>query len=320
MSSIPKLSVVVVAYNMRREIPRSLQSLSPDYQQRLDADDYEVLVIDNGSSSPVGPRLVQSFGPNFGYLFLENAPPSPARAINVGVDRARGEVVCIMIDGAHLLTPGVLRLARSAFLAFHNPLVMTRYFFLGPGIQNETVQWGYNQEHEDRLLESIQWPVDGYRLFEIGCPLHGGEPKVTWLNRMSESNALFVRKKTFEDIGGADERFDSPGGGFLNLDIWSEVAKLDDTELVHLIGEGSFHQVHGGITTNTSVEDRKQRVAGYHSQYRAIRGVDFSVSDKPINFIGHLPTQHSKIHLFHKKQGGKPSRALKKRLQGARAT
>ena len=44
------LSVVVVAHDMSRELPRTVRSLAPDYQRGVKADDYEVIVIDNGSN------------------------------------------------------------------------------------------------------------------------------------------------------------------------------------------------------------------------------------------------------------------------------
>jgi hypothetical protein len=37
---------------------------------------------------------------------------------------------------------------------------------------------------------------------------------------MFETNCLFMKRSLFEALGGADERFDYPGGGFLNLDIF----------------------------------------------------------------------------------------------------
>ena len=48
-----KLSVILIAYNMQREIPRTLQSLAPSYQQGMEEVDYEVLVLDNNSSEPL---------------------------------------------------------------------------------------------------------------------------------------------------------------------------------------------------------------------------------------------------------------------------
>lgn len=291
-----KLSIILVAYNMVREIPRALQSLSPTYQEEIDGDEYEVLVVDNGSSQPIGAATVEAFGSHFHYHYLENAPPSPARALNFGASRARGEILCLMIDGAHLLTPGVLKLALAAFRAFAEPVVLTRYFFLGPGEQNDTVLKGYNQQREDEMLRHILWPADGYRLFEIGEPFMGGMPTITWLNKMIESNCLFMRREIFALIGGANEQFDLPGGGFLNLDICREATELPVTQPVLLIGEGSFHQVHGGTTTNVPPQERDSKVASYLTQYEAIRGKTFRTGEVEVFYLGHLPTRHSKIH------------------------
>ncbi len=109
-----KLSIVVVCYNMQRELPRTLASLQRDYQRDVDALDYEVIVIDNGSVEPMSPGQIADHGPEFSYVYLENPPPSPAFALNRGVELATGDIVCLMVDGATLLSPGVLdRVRRS---------------------------------------------------------------------------------------------------------------------------------------------------------------------------------------------------------------
>jgi hypothetical protein len=41
------LSVVVVVLGMARELPRTLLSLAPDYQRGVDAEEYEIGVVDN---------------------------------------------------------------------------------------------------------------------------------------------------------------------------------------------------------------------------------------------------------------------------------
>ena len=48
----PSLSVVIVIYNMEREARRSLYALSAAYQRDVTPDDYEVVVVDNGSAPP----------------------------------------------------------------------------------------------------------------------------------------------------------------------------------------------------------------------------------------------------------------------------
>jgi Glycosyl transferase family 2 len=292
-----KLSIVLIAYDMQREVPRALQSLAPSYQQGVSALPYEVILIDNGSPRPLQVDAAALPGLNLRQLRIEDGSPSPAQAINRGIDLARGEVVCIMVDGAHLVTPGTVAWAMRGFAAFDNPVVATRYFYLGPMEQPEAIHRGYTKAVEDDLLAQIRWPGDGYRLFEIGTPLRHGADKITWFNRMFESNCLFLRKSLLEEVGGADERFDLPGGGFVNLDLYKRAVERPGVDLVQLVGEGSFHQLHGGTTTNSGRGEREARLEAFRNQYLSLRGDLQLVSGKPLNFLGHLPTQASKIHL-----------------------
>src|SRR6201999_4654756 len=85
----------------------------------------------------------------------------------------------------------------------------------------------------------------------------------------SESNALFLRRSTYQRMGGFDPAFDIPGGGLLNLDFFIRCLERD-SPLVMLFGEGTFHQIHGGASTGAPAEmDRFQQWA---AQYQRIRG------------------------------------------------
>lgn len=291
-----KLSIILIAYNMAREIPRTLQGLARNYQHGARALEYEVLLVDNGSPQPLNPASWAHLDVPVRMIRLDNASHSPARAINVGLDEAVGEIVCLMIDGAHILTPGVFRMALASYAAFENPVVATRYFWLGPDTQNDSITQGYSKAVEDQLLRDINWPQDGYRLYEIGVPLRAGAENINWLNRMFESNCLFMKRSLFKGMGGADERFSSPGGGLINSDIFKRAADVSDVTPVQLIGEGSFHQLHGGTTTNVSAQERNARVELFRQEYAEIRGHDRIMTEKSFHFMGHLPTEASKIH------------------------
>ncbi|MEZ5502989.1 MAG: glycosyltransferase [Halioglobus sp.] len=296
-----KLSVILISYNMARELPRTLQGLARSYQQGARELEYEVILVDNGSPVPLDENSWSHVDVPVRLLQLHNASPSPARAINIALGEASGEIVCLMIDGAHLLTPGVFRLALAGIGVFGRAIVATRYFWLGPDEQNESVLHGYNQRVEDQLLHHINWPADGYKLFQIGSPLSAGAEKVTWLNRMFESNCLFMNRSVFDDLGGADERFVLPGGGMINSDIYKRAADLPDVVPVQLIGEGSFHQLHGGTTTNVSPRERDARVERFMVEYRQIRGHEQLMTDKKFHFFGHLPNESAKIHRTHRR-------------------
>ena len=299
-----KLSVIVVRYGMQRELPRTLESLARDYQLDAADLDYEVLLVDNGSPAPLALDPALAARVPLRQLAVPDPTPSPVAAINLGAARARGEWLCLMIDGAHLLTPGVFRWSLRAAAAFADPVIAVRYFYLGPGDQPDTVLAGYNQAREDRLLERIAWPSEGYRLYEIGAPLRGGASHTTWFNRMFESNCLILRRERFDRLGGLDPRFDLPGGGFANLDFFKRASETPGAEFVQLIGEGSFHQVHGGATTNSEPAPREASLAAYREQYRALRGHSEFTTTAPLNFLGHLPTEASKIHRRRSRAAG----------------
>lgn len=291
-----KLSIILIAYDMAREIPRTLRSLSRSYQHGAAELDYEVILVDNGSPTPLDPRSWADVDVPLKFISLENASSSPAHAINVALEQAQGEIVCLMIDGAHLLTPGVFRMALACYDVYEDPVVATRYFWMGPDCQNDSIAEGYNKQVEDELLASINWPEDGYRLFEVGTPLRAGAEIIGWFNRMFESNCLFMKRALLEEIGGADERFDFPGGGFINLDIFKRAVDAPTGTAAQLIGEGCFHQLHGGTTTNVSPEVRNASLETYRQQFAEIRGDGEVVTHKTFHYMGHLPNDASKIH------------------------
>jgi glycosyltransferase involved in cell wall biosynthesis len=278
--SQPLVSVVVISYNMPRELPRTVASLSPAMQRGIAADDYEVIVVDNGSTRPFDPAACQATGAPLKILQLPAGDPSPCRAINHGLALARGKLVGVMIDGARMASPGLLAMAAMAARLHHRPVVSTLGFHLGPEVQMESVKRGYNQEEEDRLLASVDWMADGYRLFDIS--VFAGSSSGGWFEPIAESNALFLAPALWRELGGFDERFRSPGGGLVNLDTYARACDLPDSLLVTLLGEGSFHQVHGGVATNAEVHPFPE----FLREYVAIRGRDYARPDRPSVYLG----------------------------------
>jgi glycosyltransferase involved in cell wall biosynthesis len=284
----PDLSVVVVTYNIPREIPRTLLSLSAAYQRDIAADDYEVIVVDNGSNPPFDERVFDGLAGNFRLIRIHPASPSPAHAINRGIAAAKGKVIGVMIDGARIVTPGLLHFARHGAVLYPTAIVATLGWYLGHDFQRWSMRYGYNQAREDALLASIAWPEDGYRLFEIATL---DESSVEgWFFPIAESNALFMRRELWTQLGGADERFDMPGGGLLNLDTLTRALALPDAQVVIPLGEGTFHQYHGGIATNQPAEQMVGSFERWNDQYAQIRGHRFEWTlARPPTYIGTLP-------------------------------
>jgi len=102
----------------------------------------------------------------------------------------------------------------------------------------------------------------------------------------------FVRRDAYDRLGGFDERFDFPGGGFVNLDFFRRTVLRKGSELVMLLGEGTFHQLHGGIATNARSEQERQDLQRrWETQYKALRGAGPSIClrNAPSIWAGYRP-------------------------------
>lgn len=302
----PVISLIVIVYNMLREAPRTLLSLSQEYQN-LNGGQYEVIVVENGSEQPLSESQVKSFGEHFRYFYMPAPSSSPVCAINFGVSQATAKVVGVMIDGARILSPGILKYALLAFNAYENPFVTTLGWHLGPDVQFRSVEKGYNKQTEDSLIENIQWPSNGYRLFEIASL--AGSSGDGWFLPITESNCFFMAKQTYESLRGFDERFDKPGGGLANLDFYKRACELAHSQLVVLFGEGTFHQLHGGVTTQVTEEQNRNLWRQFEDQYFSIRNMRYERPVAQPDFLGHVPPEALASVLFSAKL------ALKRREQ-----
>ena len=86
------VSVLIDTYNHEKFIEKAIASV---LEQDFPASDYEVLVVDDGSTDRT-PELVKKFAPRVMYLPKQNG--GQASAFNFGIPRCRGEVVAFL-DG-----------------------------------------------------------------------------------------------------------------------------------------------------------------------------------------------------------------------------
>ncbi len=106
-----------------------------------------------------------------------------------------------------------------------------------------------------------------------------------WFELPAESNAFFLRAEHWRALGGWDEGFVTPGGGLVNLDTWSRACADPEAEIIMLLGEATFHQVHGGIATNNpEVPD-----ALFQEEYARLRGHPYALPTRRPLYFGSLP-------------------------------
>jgi glycosyltransferase involved in cell wall biosynthesis len=278
----PAISVVVVAYDMARELPRTLRTLAPPYQQGLTASDFEVIVVDNGSPEPVTDAVFGDSQVRTRLVRVDPAPASPAHAANVGLDLAEGDLVGLIVDGARLASPGLLATARRAGSLFDRPIVATTGYHLGTGRHMDAPDTGHDQAVEDELLATLDWEHDGYQLFSIST-LAGSSAR-GWFQPLGESSALFMPRNLWGELGGLDEEFAMPGGGLVNHDLYRRACALPDTELVLLLGEGTFHQYHGGAATS-----RRFVFEDMQADYERLRGRRYRPPGRAPFYVGRVP-------------------------------
>lgn len=281
------LSIVVVFYNMQREARRTLHSLSTRYQKGVTAEQYEVIAVENGSTRALDGDFVLSHGPNFRYHFHDTEAVSPVEAVNLGVDMARGEFVAVIVDGARMASPGLVKYTLQALGMYRDPVVGALSWHLGPDVQNRSMLGGYNQQVEDELLDSIGWPAAGYRLFEIST-LAQSSAKGFLGSMPAELSWLCVRRDTFLDIGGFCPEFRSRGGGLVNHHVRNRLVAREGITPLMLLGEGVFHQFHGGVATNVPME--RHPLEEYKDEYQRIVGNPFKwTPPPPVIYFGHIP-------------------------------
>jgi len=102
---LPFVSIIVPAYNCRSTIEKCVESL-----KALDYPNYEILIMDDGSTDGTGEYL--DTVEDIRVMHLENG--GPGRARNIGLSHARGEYVAFT-DADCVVDPGWLRALMQGF-------------------------------------------------------------------------------------------------------------------------------------------------------------------------------------------------------------
>lgn len=104
----PLLTVLITTYNYGRFIGEAIDSvLAQDYAQER----VQIVVVDDGSTDDTADQ-VKKYGERVEYFYQANR--GQASALNLGIDRARGEILALL-DADDLFLPGKLARVAEAF-------------------------------------------------------------------------------------------------------------------------------------------------------------------------------------------------------------
>jgi glycosyltransferase involved in cell wall biosynthesis len=195
-----QVTVVIPAYNARGSLRACLLSLN--HQTAGEADGFDVVVVDDGSTDGTG-AMIEELDLRY-ELVYHYAPRSPlsgrAAARNLGIERARGELV-VMIDADQVIPPGFLG-EHIRFHAYCSDLVVIGpRVFLAPGeIDVERLSDGFSFDALPQVgqRDSREWIWA--RLSENLNNL------ATCWHYLFTCNAS-VRRRHLIDAGGFDEAF-----------------------------------------------------------------------------------------------------------------
>jgi glycosyltransferase involved in cell wall biosynthesis len=122
---MPQLTVVIPLYNKRRYVRRALDSISAQT-----FNDFELIVVDDGSTDGSGEEVARHPDPRFRVVHQANAGPGAAR--NRGIAEAAGDLIAFL-DADDEWLPEYLQRAVTAMEAHPDIAAFTQSYLIDPG-------------------------------------------------------------------------------------------------------------------------------------------------------------------------------------------
>jgi glycosyltransferase involved in cell wall biosynthesis len=188
IESTPKVSVIIPAYNAMSFLPQALDSvLNQTFQ------DFEVLIIDDGSSDTIAAWAVQITHPNVKLISQANQGQSVAR--NTGIRLSQGEYIAFL-DADDLWEPTKLEKQISAFMNNSELGLVDTWVFL--------------VDEQDNILSQTEIYYDEgnvwLQMLELNLVMCGSSP--------------MVRRQCFETVGYFNQSIKGPE----DWHMWTRIA------------------------------------------------------------------------------------------------
>jgi glycosyltransferase involved in cell wall biosynthesis len=234
------VSVVVPTYNRAALLRRTLDSL---VAQDLPRPDFEVLVVDDGSSDETA-ELVAGYTDRLDlhYFFQPDQGWRVARARNLGIAAATGEV-CVFIDSGVLLSSGCLRAHLASHRQATGPVAVCGYVYGYGWAEAEQMTGSLDFDDPDASIELLRatgrWPDIRESLYARRADDLAGLP-APWI--LFWTCNVSVPTERLRAVGGFDENFRSWGGEDIDLGYRLH---LDGLRFLLNRSASSLHYPHG---------------------------------------------------------------------------
>lgn len=202
----PLVSVIVTAYNHERYIAEAVRSvLDQTYH------DYEVIVVDDGSSDGTADR-VSAFSGRVLYIRQKNQGIAGSR--NTGIRRARGRLLAFL-DGDDLWEPE--KLAHDVAAARRHPqsglIVVDGVQFSGPAILRGSL-----------FPPQVTTLLGGRESVTLGC-----YERLLRDNLIASTSQILIPRAVLDDIGLSDPRLPVSS----DWDLYIRIAASYDITFLH---------------------------------------------------------------------------------------
>lgn len=273
LSNFKNMDIIICTFNMKVEILNTILSSLPPYQKNVVDNLDSITIVDNGSTDGIKPENITELADNIQFVRYPSPTRSPAPALNWAVRNfATSDHIMLCIDGARMFSDHLISRTMEVFKYVPNAFVYTLSFHIGRKAHQELARDGYTLEDFRQFLDDLDWQNDPGSLRENSVLALSS--RKGYDSAIAESNAFCLRRTDFERLGGFDERFLTPGGGLCNLEIFQRCTSDSSMVNVCLLGEGTYHQYHGGAATGLKIDQKT-----YQVEYKSIFGVPFQVRD-----------------------------------------